>query len=448
MEDFQLKIDEFQIKTDTVISSENKASDTGRNENMLIAENKELLQEENIPINGNANNLEDLGVPAVVDDVEACEEDPMAVTTLEYIDFEERDMHNKIAQTFSECRRNIMGIIHDYKRGVRATSKKVGKQNCDDLLPKELEQLKMENSELRVEITNLRNANESLAIDLRNVRNINYQLTAETKALDAKYGQLTDENRALKKQLSQQKSTEEENVKLRNRNKDLYADYDKLSIDNINLKNQNDSLQKRYDDLLQEITRLKTGGDKIRPQHHNLHRSFRDLYEQGFRTISKSIFEYWNRNEYKYDTKNDEKKKMIEIRAYLAKVSFQSIMKQLENGETINDNIINDICNSIHTNIRMHYKFNFPYMLKDSLQELVVKTFEFVRDMNNAFPPGELWFAEEGLIFDPTRHQILSGCKENGRISFTVYPGYSIYNQDSKTERIFEKALVFTSLDN
>jgi len=181
------------------------------------------------------------------------------------------------------------------------------------------------------------------------------------------------------------------------------------------------------------------------------------LKDQGFKELSNKIFKL--RSQCNPDAKVERKLETAKIRHGLAEVVLMDSVAISKEGN-ITEREITKLSKSALGKFVMYFascgcrdiETKFPAEAKEieeSIKRITKKALKLVNDIVHASPPGTLlWYEkEEGVEFNPEEHEVLLGCAEGGKIEFTVYPGYVVYEGDAKRRRVFEKATVFTTLE-
>lgn len=77
------------------------------------------------------------------------------------------------------------------------------------------------------------------------------------------------------------------------------------------------------------------------------------------------------------------------------------------------------------------------------IDRLLVSVLQFLTDLLTATPPGRLLLPRDGSVFDPERHEAISGRPSTGevKVTATLFPGYVVL---ANPPRILEKAQVYT----
>lgn len=239
------------------------------------------------------------------------------------------------------------------------------------------------------------------------------------------------------------------------------------------------------------------------PQHHTLYPEFKQLKDQDFNAFSNEMFHYLCEQE--LALKANRKQAIAKIKSVLSKQIMMNGMKlfiepsnfsdekvenalktvsrsfrmasgiaedaeipetfsnELENlikqgMELLNETrsagtnrsfrnqekfttVIKDISKSVYNALNISEEKDIPEQIRIDTENLVRKGLELVNKIASADPPGILWIEKEGIPFKSDRHEAMLGCQEGGKILLTVYPGYLV------GDRVFEKALVFTVLE-
>jgi len=275
----------------------------------------------------------------------------------------------------------------------------------------------------------------------KDVINLLYQLQIELNSGKSHWTDLFNDNKKEIRKLKGRITTLESELQVANStiktSREKEADYD-------NVQAKNDELESERTELLIEISSLKTGGVST-PQHEALYKDFKELKEQQFRELSSKIFKL--RSKCMPNVKWNRKEEIAKIRSTIAK---DILLEKIElnqsniNIEKMQTELVKD-CGGKETIAQFSSE---QAEINQSIKNLVEESLKLVNNISHAVPPGELSWCEKGTEFNPEEHEVLLGCAEQGKVSFTVYPGYVVYEGDTKNKRIFEKILVFTTLED
>lgn len=206
------------------------------------------------------------------------------------------------------------------------------------------------------------------------------------------------------------------------------------------LESSSEIFKSERNSLLRELAQFNTGGGTT-PQHEKLHPIFKDLREQSFKDISNRVFSFFSEECPNYNKSVNRKEKVCKIRHKLAEKIFMS-EETVNNQDAIRSLFLSALKN--HGCYRVSNEEKFEEILSD-VNLIAEKSLKLKSDMSCATQPGVLLWYEQKKPFDPELHEALPGCIEEGEIKFTIFPGYAIEQGNNK--RIFEKALVFTDLE-
>ncbi|MDZ7966420.1 MAG: hypothetical protein RM368_15825 [Nostoc sp. DedSLP03] len=224
----------------------------------------------------------------------------------------------------------------------------------------------------------------------------------------------------------------------------IFQEHEYLKKKVIELERECDELKTQKGELLvtiSEFARNKSttyvSGD--RPQNHILVHEFIQLKDQNFQSVSTLIFHH--NSEINHSFKANRRQEIAKIKSTLSEEILVKQMKTvLEDSTAVVSEIINSIYLALGINNYPHEQS--PKNLHREIENLIHKGLNLIFRISSADPPGDLWMEQKGIQFDPQKHQPFLDCDGAGQISFTVYPGYRVNN------RIFEKALVFTTNEN
>ncbi len=211
-----------------------------------------------------------------------------------------------------------------------------------------------------------------------------------------------------------------------------------------NIEKQNDDLESRCTRLLKDIVSLKTGGDTT-AKHDSLYKYFKELKEQKFKELSNKIYKLHSECIPKRP-KSNRKEETAKIRSKIAKNLLLEEVKITDiDHEKIVVSLQNELikyCGDEINNFKVEKD-----EINQSIKNLAEESFQLVKNISHALPPGKLLWCEKNQEFNPEEHEALVGCAEHGKVNFTVYPGYVISEGDTNKQRIFAKVLVFTTLE-
>ena len=171
-----------------------------------------------------------------------------------------------------------------------------------------------------------------------------------------------------------------------------------------------------------------TGTD--RPRNDLLVHKFRSLEEQDFHFIAITLCSIQPQRQLALNRKHQ----MSKIKYILSREIFMQ-----KESFYLGTNPHSEIKSSVAQKLRL----NEAYVTKDivqSIDTLIEKALQLIRQIMRADPPGTLWVERKGEEFNSEFHRAVLGCEEFGKIQFTVYPGYKV------GKHLFEKALVFTKI--
>ncbi|GEM_PF-4625051 len=229
---------------------------------------------------------------------------------------------------------------------------------------------------------------------------------------------------------------------------------EKIEANYSSIQQQNTELELRCVRLIKEVAMLKTGGEDA-PRTEVLHSAFKELKDQTFKELSNKVYKL--RTQCNPDAKMERKQETATIRSKLAEAVLMGSVDTCKKGN-IAEVETTKLIKSVNGKFIMYFsscgcsdvKTRFPsesQEIEQTLKNIAERSLKLVNDIIHASPPGELLWYEPGVEFNSEEHEVLVGCVEEGKITFTVFPGYAIYEGTPKKRRIFEKAMVFTALD-
>ena len=194
--------------------------------------------------------------------------------------------------------------------------------------------------------------------------------------------------------------------------------------------------------MIKEITSFKTGEDTT-AKHDSLYKYFKELKEQKFKELSNKIYKLHSKCIVKL-SKSNRKEETAKIRSKIAKNLLLEEVKTTDIEKivvSLQDKLIK-CCDDEINNFKVEKD-----EVNQSIKNLAEESFQLVKNISHALPPGKLLWCEKNQEFNPEEHEALVGCAEHGKVNFTVYPGYVVYEGDTNKQRIFAKVLVFTTLE-
>ena len=212
----------------------------------------------------------------------------------------------------------------------------------------------------------------------------------------------------------------------------------------VHIQKQNSDLELRCTRLIKEITSLKTDEDTT-AKHDSLYKYFKELKEQKFKELSNKIYKLHSKCFIKFP-KSNRKEETAKIRSKIAKNLLLEEVKITDIDHekivvSLQDQLIKYCCDEINNFKEEKDEIN------QSIKNLAEESFQLVKNISHALPPGKLLWREKNQEFNPEEHEAIVGCAEHGMVNFTVYPGYVISEGDTNKQRIFAKVLVFTTLE-
>jgi hypothetical protein len=223
-----------------------------------------------------------------------------------------------------------------------------------------------------------------------------------------------------------------------------------MEADYSSIHQKNVDLELRCTRLIKEITTLKTGEDA--PRAEGLHSAFKELKDQAFKELSNKVYKL--RTQCNPSAKVERKQETAIIRSKLAEAVLMGSVDICKEGN-VTEAETDKLIKSVNGKFIMYFssfscpdvKTKFPtesQEITQALESIARKSLKLVNDIIHTSPPGELLWYKKDDEFNCEEHEVLVGCAEKGKITFTVFPGYAVY--EGNTRRIFEKAMVFTKL--
>ena len=276
-------------------------------------------------------------------------------------------------------------------------------------------------------------------------------LRSKFKDLDDK---LQKNNSSLKNEnYSNTSSIQTEKEKLKQKINDLRKEKEsqliKLNKRINKLENENEKLRKLKSSLLSKLsdrdrdTSHTITSDESRPQRDVLTDKFIQLKNQEITKVSQEIFNHLS--QINSDLKDHRKREIAKIKHVFSKHIFdqgsQYFTDNNSRGEDKFPQVVEDLKNSILTDLQIPEAAKFPEPIPTNLKNLVEKGLKLVKEIVNDDPPGHFLIANPGEIFNPENHEPVPSCEPSGQIVYTTYPGYCL-NDRIIGESL--KAFVFT----
>lgn len=223
------------------------------------------------------------------------------------------------------------------------------------------------------------------------------------------------------------------------------------------MKNENSDLHQRLTSLVRELHELKRDKTAIsilssQPQHYTLVQQFKRLKDEDFRNVSREIFRFRQEYDQTFAQRYPkiDKVEIAKIMSILSNTIFiQGIhlfsQENIDNHKDKSSIFVQKVIGSIRDYLG---EYHFSKQLITSLKDLSLKGLDIINNLQQTESPYKLFWIEkkEDKQFNHEQHEAMVGCEERGKIEWTVYPGYLVYDNNTGKERIFEKALVFTVL--
>lgn len=244
---------------------------------------------------------------------------------------------------------------------------------------------------------------------------------------------LQQENQQLKHEINK---LEQEN---RRQVEEFQVTIEELKKQNQELSSLRSSLLGRLSDRDRDKSSTVTSDDSRR-QRDTLTQTFIQLNNQEFNAVSIQVLNYFCERE--PSLKSDRKQEIARIKSILSEVIF-NLGNYLFQESITSEKMVEfrgDLTNLLLQKLQIT-SHGSPEELLKSLENLVEKGLNLVKDIVNDDPPGQFLIEEKGKFFNPDNHQVVPGCQESGRILYTIYPGY-LLNDRILADTL--KAFVFT----
>ncbi len=219
----------------------------------------------------------------------------------------------------------------------------------------------------------------------------------------------------------------------------------KLERENQELRESKSSLLSKLSDRDRDTSHTITS-DESRPQRDVLTDKFIQLKNQEITKVSQEIFNHFS--QINSDLKAHRKREIAKIKHVFSKHIFDQGSQYFTDNNSIGEykfpQVVEDLKNSILTDLQIPEAAKFPEPIPTNLKNLVEKGLKLVKEIVNDDPPGHFLIANPGEIFNPENHEPVPSCEPSGQIVYTTYPGYCVNNRIIGESL---KASVFTELD-
>ena len=201
------------------------------------------------------------------------------------------------------------------------------------------------------------------------------------------------------------------------------------------LENENEKLRESKSSLLSKLSDRDTSNtitsDESRPQRDVLTDKFIQLKNQEITKVSQEIFKHFS--QINSDLKAHRKREIAKIKHVCSKHIFDQGSQYFTDNNSIGEykfpQVVEDLKNSILTDLQIPEAAKFPEPIPTNLKNLVEKGLKLVKEIVNDDPPGHFLIANPGEIFNPENHEPVPSCEPSGQIVYTTYPGYSVNNR-------------------
>jgi hypothetical protein len=177
------------------------------------------------------------------------------------------------------------------------------------------------------------------------------------------------------------------------------------------------------------------------PQNHIVSQGFKVFGDQELHHVATEIYVRLSAFDQEVITKR--KVVIAELKSILSTEIFIKGRGVVEarnmSSKPVTDIIVNNAVEAINRKLGREILNSVSSPLNDMLKDLVSKGEDLIDKALHAEPPGEFWVAPLGEEFDPERYEPILGCEDSGRVTLTVFPGYSVGG------RVYSKAQVRTS---
>lgn len=124
---------------------------------------------------------------------------------------------------------------------------------------------------------------------------------------------------------------------------------------------------------------------------------------------------------------------------------WQSLIVNKNFQEEDTPEIITDVTNSIFSDLGIDKDSPDINQIRTKVDNLVKKGRHLLRNICQTDPPGEIFeieVKEKKIKFNSDEHKAMTSCKPEGKVQFTVFPGYRV------NDFIHKVPLVFTVEDD
>ncbi|MDJ0515004.1 MAG: hypothetical protein QNJ74_01685 [Trichodesmium sp. MO_231.B1] len=306
-------------------------------------------------------------------------------------------------------------------------------------IPEKKDQEEEQINELQNAIKNPKNFLETFLKIYKENLNLgeNYQkLEKHSRLLEEKNRSLNNNPRNQKNSILSKEKQELKNLVnyLKQENKSQAIQFqtriDELEKENQELRQSKSSLLSRLNARDRDKSSTITSNDSHR-QRDILAQEFIQLNTQEITGLGNEIFNHLSH--INSDLKANRKREVARIKSVFSQHIFGEGSKYFTADNSIEEdkfpNAVEDLTNSILTDLQIPETAKIPEPIRTNLKNLVEKGLKLVKEIVNDDPPGHFLIAQQGEAFNPEQHEPVPGCKSSGKIVYTTYPGYCVNNR-------------------
>lgn len=245
------------------------------------------------------------------------------------------------------------------------------------------------------------------------------------------------------KELNQLKYKQQE---LKSRIESLSKELKKLTIERDDYKSGCDDYDKKFQKLLGEKSNERLDKNKHYKMTDSRPLSFQ--IREHFEKLGKSLYRRSNEIIAHVKSKeiisNERHQTIANISVIFSErilLEYWELLKSSQNfQEEDTSEIITNITNFIFSDLGIDKDYPDINQIRQKVDNLVRKGRLLLRDICQTDPPGEIFeieIEEENIKFNSDEHQAMTSCKSEGKVQFTVFPGYRVNDVIHKVPIVF-----------
>jgi hypothetical protein len=214
----------------------------------------------------------------------------------------------------------------------------------------------------------------------------------------------------------------------------------------------NNKISDSHSSKIDRTTTFEASTYQLQP--HELSESLKMLEENTLRDISRDIFKFRKEfnNEFAQKYPKFDKFEVAKIKSVVSKTLFIEGRKLFEQ-DSVSDyeqDLVCQVTEAILRYLEAQDSLKLSEKLSDQLKNLCKKSVNILSSLQQLESLDSLiWIEEiENKQFNDNEHRVEVGCKEDGNIEMTTFPGYIVRDRNTGKKRIMVKACVFTILDS